>query len=70
MQATLADFAPVTSPQIPALVIYCIKEIEHRGLQEVREIFIKVIVTYVLKSDPFSWVITTDNFFVISHLIQ
>lgn len=35
-QATLADFAPVTSPQIPALVIYCIKEIEKRGLHEVR----------------------------------
>ncbi|CAK6958219.1 rac GTPase-activating protein 1-like [Scomber scombrus] len=32
---TLADFAPVTSPKIPALVIYCIKEIEHRGLHEV-----------------------------------
>ncbi|XP_028261965.1 rac GTPase-activating protein 1-like [Parambassis ranga] len=34
-EATLADFAPVTSPRIPALVIYCIKEIEHRGLHEV-----------------------------------
>lgn len=34
-EATLADFAPVTAPQIPALVIYCIKEIEHRGLREV-----------------------------------
>ncbi|KAM9361832.1 rac GTPase-activating protein 1-like [Symphorus nematophorus] len=34
-EATLADFAPVTSPQIPVLVIYCIKEIEHRGLHEV-----------------------------------
>ncbi|XP_022055818.1 rac GTPase-activating protein 1-like [Acanthochromis polyacanthus] len=34
-EATLADFAPATSPQIPALVIYCIKEIEHRGLHEV-----------------------------------
>uniref|UniRef100_A0A4W6BXX5 Rac GTPase-activating protein 1 n=1 Tax=Lates calcarifer TaxID=8187 RepID=A0A4W6BXX5_LATCA len=34
-EATLADFAPVTSPKIPALVIYCIKEIEHRGLHEV-----------------------------------
>ncbi|XP_036958378.1 rac GTPase-activating protein 1-like [Acanthopagrus latus] len=34
-EATLADFAPVTSPKIPALVIYCIKEIEHRGLNEV-----------------------------------
>lgn len=35
-QVTLADFAPVTAPQIPALVIYCIKEIEQRGLHEVR----------------------------------
>uniref|UniRef100_A0A671TI83 Rac GTPase-activating protein 1 n=1 Tax=Sparus aurata TaxID=8175 RepID=A0A671TI83_SPAAU len=34
-EATLADFAPVTSPKIPALVIYCIKEIEHRGLNEI-----------------------------------
>lgn len=34
-QATLEDFAPLTSPMIPALVIYCIKEIERRGLQEV-----------------------------------
>uniref|UniRef100_A0A665T972 Rac GTPase activating protein 1 n=1 Tax=Echeneis naucrates TaxID=173247 RepID=A0A665T972_ECHNA len=34
-EATLADFAPVTSPMIPALVIYCIKEIEKRGLHEV-----------------------------------
>lgn len=39
--ATLADFAPVTSPQIPALVIYCIKEIEKRGLHEVRRRTIK-----------------------------
>ncbi|XP_070815496.1 rac GTPase-activating protein 1-like [Chaetodon trifascialis] len=34
-EATLADFAPVTSPMIPVLVICCIKEIEHRGLHEV-----------------------------------
>ncbi|KAM4613280.1 rac GTPase-activating protein 1-like [Polymixia lowei] len=34
-ETTLADFAPCTSPMIPALVIYCIKEIEHRGLHEV-----------------------------------
>uniref|UniRef100_A0A3Q2STP2 Rac GTPase-activating protein 1 n=1 Tax=Fundulus heteroclitus TaxID=8078 RepID=A0A3Q2STP2_FUNHE len=34
-EATLADFAPPTSPMIPALVIYCIKEIERRGLHEV-----------------------------------
>ncbi|KAK2862376.1 hypothetical protein Q5P01_001909 [Channa striata] len=34
-ETTLADFAPLTSPKIPALVIYCIKEIEHRGLHEV-----------------------------------
>ncbi|XP_061900435.1 rac GTPase-activating protein 1-like [Entelurus aequoreus] len=34
-ESTLDDFAPVTSPRIPALVIYCIKEIEHRGLHEV-----------------------------------
>ncbi|KAK5934320.1 hypothetical protein CgunFtcFv8_014728 [Champsocephalus gunnari] len=34
-ESTLADFAPASSPKIPALVIYCIKEIEHRGLHEV-----------------------------------
>uniref|UniRef100_A0A8C2WL93 Rac GTPase-activating protein 1 n=1 Tax=Cyclopterus lumpus TaxID=8103 RepID=A0A8C2WL93_CYCLU len=34
-ESTLADFAPVTSPKIPVLVLYCIKEIEHRGLHEV-----------------------------------
>ncbi|XP_043978367.1 rac GTPase-activating protein 1-like [Gambusia affinis] len=34
-ESTLADFAPTTSPRIPALVIYCIKEIERRGLHEV-----------------------------------
>lgn len=34
-QVTLADFAPLTSPMIPALVVYCIKEIERRGLQEI-----------------------------------
>lgn len=33
-EATLADFSPLTAPKIPALVIYCIKEIEHRGLHE------------------------------------
>ncbi|XP_074536787.1 rac GTPase-activating protein 1-like [Halichoeres trimaculatus] len=34
-ESTLADFAPTSSPKIPPLVIYCIKEIEHRGLREV-----------------------------------
>uniref|UniRef100_G3NZV7 Rac GTPase-activating protein 1 n=1 Tax=Gasterosteus aculeatus aculeatus TaxID=481459 RepID=G3NZV7_GASAC len=32
---TLADFAPLSSPKIPAFLLYCIKEIEHRGLHEV-----------------------------------
>lgn len=32
---TLADFAPSTSPMVPPLVVYCIKEIERRGLHEV-----------------------------------
>ncbi|KAG7271132.1 hypothetical protein CRUP_020009 [Coryphaenoides rupestris] len=31
---TLADFAPSTSPMVPPLVVYCIKEIERRGLHE------------------------------------
>uniref|UniRef100_A0A669DG75 Rac GTPase-activating protein 1 n=1 Tax=Oreochromis niloticus TaxID=8128 RepID=A0A669DG75_ORENI len=34
-ESTLADFAPLAAPMIPALVIYCIKEIEKRGLHEV-----------------------------------
>ncbi|XP_037304440.2 rac GTPase-activating protein 1-like [Pungitius pungitius] len=34
-ESTLADFAPVSSPKIPAFLLYCIKEIEHRGLHEV-----------------------------------
>uniref|UniRef100_A0A3P9J101 Rac GTPase-activating protein 1 n=1 Tax=Oryzias latipes TaxID=8090 RepID=A0A3P9J101_ORYLA len=34
-EATLADFAPSTPPMIPPLIIYCIKEIERRGLHEV-----------------------------------
>ncbi|KAM9860118.1 rac GTPase-activating protein 1-like [Aulostomus maculatus] len=35
IETTLADFAPATSPKIPALIISCIREIEHRGLHEV-----------------------------------
>ncbi|XP_037642941.1 rac GTPase-activating protein 1-like [Sebastes umbrosus] len=34
-ETTLADIAPETFPRIPVLVIYCIKEIEQRGLHEV-----------------------------------
>ncbi|TNN35276.1 Rac GTPase-activating protein 1 [Liparis tanakae] len=34
-QSTLADFAPAASPKVPVLVLYCIQEIEHRGLHEV-----------------------------------
>uniref|UniRef100_A0A8C7ZGU3 Rac GTPase-activating protein 1 n=1 Tax=Oryzias sinensis TaxID=183150 RepID=A0A8C7ZGU3_9TELE len=34
-EATLADFAPATPPMIPPLILYCIKEIERRGLHEV-----------------------------------
>jgi len=32
---TVADYAPNTSPMIPALVIHCVNEIERRGLNEV-----------------------------------
>ncbi|XP_031681481.1 rac GTPase-activating protein 1 isoform X2 [Oncorhynchus kisutch] len=32
--STLADYAPSSSPMIPALVVHCVKEIEHRGLHE------------------------------------
>ncbi|XP_072324227.1 rac GTPase-activating protein 1-like [Scyliorhinus torazame] len=33
-QGTVADFAPLTVPMIPSLVIHCANEIEQRGLQE------------------------------------
>ncbi|XP_071192630.1 rac GTPase-activating protein 1-like isoform X1 [Salvelinus alpinus] len=32
--SSLADYAPSSSPMIPALVVHCVKEIEHRGLHE------------------------------------
>ncbi len=31
---TISDFAPVTSPMIPAIVICCVSEIERKGLNE------------------------------------
>lgn len=31
----VADYAPHTSPMIPALVIHCVNEIERRGMDEV-----------------------------------
>ena len=31
----MADYAPGTSPMIPAIVIHCVTEIERRGLNEV-----------------------------------
>ena len=31
---TVADYAPSTSPMIPALVFHCISEIERRGMNE------------------------------------
>ncbi len=31
----LADFTPLEPPMIPALLDYCVKEVEHRGLSEV-----------------------------------
>ena len=30
----MSDFAPNETPMIPALVIHCVNEVEHRGLQE------------------------------------
>lgn len=32
---TVSDYAPVTPPKVPALVVYCVNEIEQRGLKEV-----------------------------------
>jgi Rac GTPase-activating protein 1 len=31
----LADFTPLEPPMIPALLDYCVKEVENRGLSEV-----------------------------------
>jgi Rac GTPase-activating protein 1 len=31
----LADFTPYTSPMVPALIVYCLNEVEVRGLEEV-----------------------------------
>ncbi|KAM9304784.1 rac GTPase-activating protein 1-like [Gastrophryne carolinensis] len=33
-QCLLADFAPVTPPRVPSLVVQCVNEIEKRGLSE------------------------------------
>ncbi|XP_077154171.1 rac GTPase-activating protein 1 [Ranitomeya variabilis] len=33
-EGALADFVPLTSPMIPPLVVYCVSEIEQRGLHE------------------------------------
>ncbi|XP_073490414.1 rac GTPase-activating protein 1-like [Aquarana catesbeiana] len=33
-QGLLADFAPTTPPMVPNLVVYCVNEIEKRGLSE------------------------------------
>ena len=31
----LADYTPIEPPMIPALLIYCVKEVERRGLDDV-----------------------------------
>ncbi|XP_018427382.1 PREDICTED: rac GTPase-activating protein 1 [Nanorana parkeri] len=33
-EGSLADFVPLTAPMIPPLVVYCVSEIEQRGLHE------------------------------------
>ncbi|OCT93024.1 hypothetical protein XELAEV_18016091mg [Xenopus laevis] len=33
-EGTLADFAPLTSPMIPPLIVHCVSEIQQRGLHE------------------------------------
>lgn len=35
-QGVLADFAPLTPPRVPALVVQCVHEVESRGLAEVQ----------------------------------
>ena len=31
----LADYTPHTSPMVPAIIVYCVNELETRGLTEV-----------------------------------
>lgn len=32
---TIADYTPHTAPMVPSLIVHCINEVEHRGLNEV-----------------------------------
>ena len=31
----LSDYTPLSNPMVPAIIVYCINEIEDRGLEEV-----------------------------------
>ena len=35
LAGTLADFAPLTVPMIPSLIVHCVNEVEGRGMKEV-----------------------------------
>jgi Rac GTPase-activating protein 1 len=35
LAGTLADFAPLTVPMIPSLIVHCVNEVERRGMKEV-----------------------------------
>lgn len=35
LSGTLADFAPLTVPMIPSLIVHCVNEVERRGMKEV-----------------------------------
>lgn len=35
LAGTLADYAPPTSPMIPCVIVYCVNEVERRGMKEV-----------------------------------
>lgn len=35
LSGTLADYAPGTSPMIPPIIVYCVNEVERRGMKEV-----------------------------------
>jgi Rac GTPase-activating protein 1 len=32
---TIADYTPHTAPMVPSIIVHCVNEVEHRGLNEV-----------------------------------
>jgi Rac GTPase-activating protein 1 len=32
---SIADYTPHTAPMVPSIIVHCVNEVEHRGLNEV-----------------------------------